>query len=148
MRTLGWLVLLACLPVVLPAADFDGLVREFSRQTGAQRIHIPFFGLAQFVVAVAHPAGTSELKLAVFEKVDGRSVDLARLTDGFVSGEGWKRIVRVREKNGESTNVYMQPDGKRLRMLVTVLDSGDATFVQMKIRPEELEKFVDEHRHH
>lgn len=149
MRLLGWLFCVtACLPVALPAADFEGFMREFSRQTGAQRVRIPFFGLARFVVAVAHPAGTSELKLAVFENVDGHSTDLARMTDRFIKGDGWNRIVRVKERNGDSTNIYMQPDGSRLRMLLAVLDGGDATFVQMKIRPEQLESFVNDHCRH
>jgi hypothetical protein len=147
MKNFGKLLLLAIwIPALLSASDFDRMVRAFSQQTGAQQIHIPFFGLARFVVAVAHPAGTSELKLAVFENVNRRASDFMKVTDGFVSGEGWKRIVRVREKNGEATNIYMLPDGNRVRMLVAVLESGEATFVEMRIKPDALMKFVDEHR--
>jgi hypothetical protein len=146
MKLLRRLILLTIwLPAILPAGDFNGLVREFSRQTGAQQTRIPFLGLARFVVATAHPAGTSEFRLAVFEHVNGRQTDFANVADGVVNGEGWKRIVRVRSKNGESTNIYMQPDGKRVRMLVATVDSGDAVFVEMRVKPEALIKFVDEH---
>jgi hypothetical protein len=146
MKLLRRLTLLTIwIPAVLPAGDFNGLVREFSRQTGAQQTRIPFLGLARFVVAAAHPAGTSELKLAVFEHVNGRQVDFVNVANGVASGEGWNRIVRVRSRNGESTNIYMQPDGNRVRMLVTTVDSGDAVFVEMRIKPEALAKFVDEH---
>jgi hypothetical protein len=72
-------LLAASVPIVLPAADFDGLVREFSRQTGAQPMHIPFFGLARFVVAVSHPAGTSDLRLAVFEHVNAGTLDFGHM---------------------------------------------------------------------
>jgi hypothetical protein len=34
------------LPLALPASEFDWLVREFSRESGAKVVHIPFFGLA------------------------------------------------------------------------------------------------------
>ena len=130
---------------VLPASDFDGLVGEFARQTGAERIHIPFFGVARFAVAVAHPSGTSDLQMAVLENVHGDYADSGKITDRLVIRDGWKRIVRVQEKKGEMTNIYMLPEGKRLRMLVAVVNNGDATFVQLRIKPEALAKFVDEH---
>jgi hypothetical protein len=139
------LMLTIWIPAVLPAADFNGFVREFSRQTGAHQVYIPFFGLARFVVAVAHPAGTSDLKLAVFEHVDARPLEFVRTADSLASSAGWNRIVRVRNRNGEATNIYTLRDGKRLRMLIANLDNNDATFVELRIKPEELMKFVDEH---
>lgn len=146
MKLLSRLMLFAiCIPAVLPADDFNGLVREFSRQTGAHQVYIPFFGLARFVVAVAHPAGTSELKLAVFENVNGRQMDFVDSSNDLAFNAGWKRVVRVCSKKGEATNIYTQTDGARLRMLITTVDRDDAVFVQMRIKPEELMKFVDEH---
>src|ERR1700679_3062180 len=100
MKLVRRLILLAIwIPAVVPAGDFNGLVRAFSRQTGAQQTRIPFLGLARFVVAAAHPAGTSEFKLAVFENVQGRQSDFVNVADGLASGEGWNRIVRVRARN-------------------------------------------------
>ena len=138
-------LLVMWVPAVLPASEFDGLVREFSRQTGSQQTHIPFFGLARFVVAVARPAGTSDLKLAIFEHANVRPRDFAKVADDIV-GSGWNRILRVRTRNTESTNIYTQQDGRHLRLLVATVDGEDATFVEMRIRPEALMKFVDEHR--
>jgi hypothetical protein len=142
-------MLVVCMPALLAAGDFPrdfhGLVREFSRQTGVEPLHIPFFGLARFVVAVAHPAGTSDVQLAVFEHVGGRLKNFAQVADGVASGGGWNRIVRVRQRNGEFTNIYMQRDGSRVRLLVATVESGDAVFVEVRVKPEELMKFVDEH---
>lgn len=128
------------------AGDFSSLVHEFSRQTGVHETRIPFFGLARFVVAVAHPAGTSELKLAIFENVDGRQRDFMNTAEGIAYTSGWKRIVRVRSRNREFVNIYTLPEGHKLRMLVTTIDHGEAVFVEMRIKPEELMKFVEEHR--
>jgi hypothetical protein len=36
-------------------------------------------------------------------------------------------------------------NGKDLRVLLTVLDGGEATFVEVRLKPEALMKFVDEH---
>lgn len=141
---LGVLTLFVALPLASPASEFDWLVREFSRESGAKQTHIPFFGLVRVAVAVSHPAGTSELKLAVFEHTNLDSPRFSALTDAVV-GRAWKPMVRVRSRNGESTNIYVQTDGKNLRLLIASLDREDATFVQVRIRPEELMKFVDEH---
>lgn len=54
-------------------------------------------------------------------------------------------MIRVRSRNGESTNIYVRPDGKHLNLLVTALDGDDATFVQVRIQPESLIRFVDDH---
>jgi len=143
-RLLAILTLAAVLPLTLPASEFDWLVREFSRQSAATQVHIPLFGLARFVVATGHPAGTSELHLAVFEHVELESGRFSQMTDRVV-GAAWTPIVRVRSRNGESTNIYAQSNGKDLRALLTVLDGGEATFVEVRVKPEALMKFVDEH---
>jgi len=133
------------LPVVLQAGEFDWMVREFSRETGMQPTHIPFFGLAKFVVAVGHPAGTSELNLAIFENADLDAARFSRITDDAV-GSAWKPMVRVRSKSGESTNIYARPSGKEMRVLIATLDHSDATFVEVRVQPEALMRFVDEHK--
>ncbi len=133
------------LPAVLQAGEFDWMVREFSRQTGMKPTHIPFFGLAKAVVAVGHPAGTSELNLAVFENADVDAARFNRITDDAV-GSSWKPMVRVRSKSGESTNIYARPSGKEMRVLIATLDRSDATFVEVRVKPEALMRFVDEHK--
>jgi hypothetical protein len=134
----------AALPLSLPASQFDWLVREFSRQSAAKPMHIPLFGLARFAVSTAHPAGASELHLAVFENVEVESDRFSHMMDSVV-GAAWRPIVRVHSRNGESTNIYAQLNGKDLRVLLTVLDGREATFMQVRLKPEALIKFVDEH---
>jgi hypothetical protein len=143
-RLLAILAVAAGLPLTLPASEFDWLVREVSRQSSGKPVHIPFFGLARFAVAAAHPAGTSDLHLAVLENVDLESGRFSRLTDEVV-GPSWRPIVRVRSRNGESTNIYAQLNGKDLRVLLTVLDGSEATLLEVRLKPEALMKFVDEH---
>jgi hypothetical protein len=130
---------------LLPASEFDWLVREFSRQTGARQTHIPLFGLVRFCVWAARPAGTSELRLAVFEHASLEPERFSSLTD-TVTGVEWKPMVRVRSRHSESTNIYVQEHGKDLRLLVTSFEGQEATFVQVRIRPEQLIKFIDNQR--
>jgi hypothetical protein len=143
-RRLIALLTLTIVPGPIVASDFDWLVREFARESGAKQVHIPFFGLARFVVAVGHPAGTSNLRLAIFERGGLESPRFSSLTDMTV-GSSWKPMIRVRSARGESTNIYERPEGKHLNLLVTALDGNDATFVEVRIQPESLIRFVDDH---
>ncbi len=147
-RVLSLAAILVVLAPAAPAEEFNWMVREFSRQTNVQQLHIPFFGLARFAVAVAHPAGVSGLKLAVFENPNVPPEDFSRIADS-ISGNLWKPMIRIREKNGERTNIYLQPqpDGRRLKLLIATLDKADAVFVQVVLKPEALMKFVDERKH-
>ncbi len=143
MRRLLAVLTLWYLPLPVVAGDFDWLVREFSRESGAKQVHVPFFGLARFVVAVGHPAGATDMKVAMFERGDLESLRFSTLTDSTV-GSSWKPMIRVRQRN-ESTNIYVRDEGKNLNILITSLDNADATFVQVRLNPRELIRFVDEH---
>ena len=147
MRRLLAVSLMFLLPLPVPASEFDWLVREFSRESGAKRVHVPFLGLANFVVKVGHPAGTSDMKLAIFERGDLEAPRFTSLTDSAVGGS-WKPMIRVRSKNGESTNIYVHTDGKHLNLLITTLDDDDATLIQVRIEPQALMQFIDDHDAH
>ena len=147
LRVAALLALFVSLPLCSAAGDFDWLVREFSRESGARQVHVPFIGLARFVVAVGHPAGTSDFHLAIFERGDLETIRFSSLTDSTV-GSFWKPTVRVRSAKGESTNIYTREIGKRLSFLIASLDGSEATFVQVQVNPDQLIRFVDDHCHH
>ncbi|MGH9582009.1 MAG: hypothetical protein ACRD4O_03615 [Bryobacteraceae bacterium] len=148
MRKLLAILAIACaLPAALPASEFDWLVREFSRESGATAEHIPFLWLARAAVAVVGPAGTSELHLAIFEHTALSPQRFGSLADEAMADGGWKPIVRVRSRYNEATNIYAQQEGrKHLRLLIATLDHNEATFVEVRIQPQELIQFIDEHR--
>ena len=131
--------------LVSQASEFDWMVREFSRQSAAKPVQIPLFGVARFAVAVAHPAGATQLHLAVFENVDLKSERFSHLIDTVV-GPSWRPIIRVHSHGGESTNIYAQSsNSKDLHLLLATLDGKDATFIELRVKPETLLQFVDEH---
>jgi hypothetical protein len=138
------LLLAALLAPALCAGDFDTLVARFSHESGAERTHIPFFWVARAAVAVAHPAGASELNLAIFEHASFDASRFRDLTDDAVGGV-WKPMVRVLSQHGESTNIYSRPAGREVHLLVATLDHGEATFVEVQVEPEALMSFIDEH---
>lgn len=148
-RVLPLLLLAGGMAPVVQAGDFDTMVARFSRESGAQRTKIPFFWVAQAAVELAHPAGASELNLAVFEHASIEPRRFRELTDDAVGGI-WKPIVRTRSRDGESTNIYARPAGREMHLIIATLSQGEATFVEVSVEPEALLAFVDDHsdRHH
>lgn len=130
----------------LSASEFDWMVRQISYETGAKPLHIPFFGLARFVVHVGHPAGASDLHLAVFENTHLPPVRFNQLLDR-TAGAAWNPIVRVRSRRGESTNIYAREEGKHLRLLICTSEPTETTLVEVRIQPDRLIEVVEEQRH-
>jgi hypothetical protein len=56
-------------------------------------------------------------------------------------------MIRVRSRNGESTNIYLQQAGKQVRLLIGTLERNQSTLIEVRVKPEELIRFVDEHEH-
>ncbi|MEZ5402235.1 MAG: hypothetical protein R2729_21355 [Bryobacteraceae bacterium] len=138
--------LLTCallMPLTLAASDwdFDDAVGEFERHYQTRRVSIPFVGLADFAASlVGAPFGVRDLKVAMFEHVntDGREPFADRVP------AGWRPIVRVRERNGESVAIFGRDEESWIRMLVMTVErsGGDATMVQFRLRPTEFMRFV------
>jgi hypothetical protein len=146
-RTVIPALALLFLAASLRASEFDWIVRQISRETGARPVHIPFFGLARFVVRVGHPAGASDLHLAVFEDTHIAPIRFNQLFD-TTAGPAWNPVVRVRSrKNGESTNIYAREEGKHLRLLICTSEHGETTLVEIRVQPDKLMEVVEEHRH-
>ncbi len=140
-------VLLVSSAASLPASEFDWMTREFARQSGAQQLHPAIFGFARFVVAIVHPAGATDLRMAVFEHAQIDSHAFTRIADS-AAGSAWKPMIRVRESNGEITNIYAQPDGKHVKLLIATYDKDDTVFIEVRVQPQALMKFVEEHSDH
>ena len=65
-RFLG-IFLVASGVVLIADSEFDHVVKAIEVHYHTKRTHIPFLGVANVFVKVAHPAGASEFKLAIFE---------------------------------------------------------------------------------
>src|SRR5580704_19671935 len=71
--------------------EFDRVVNAVESHYGVKRTHIPLMGVANFFIKVAHPAGTSGVKIAIFEDLPTNmeysdSDDLSRFMDGICRG--------------------------------------------------------------
>lgn len=126
--------------------EFDHIVKAIESHYGTKRTHIPFLGLADFAVKVAHPAGAHGFKLAVFEDLKWSPEDVADL-DKFmrgVSGRGLEPLVRVHSRrDGESTYIFMGEAGKSTKVLIAAFERSEATVVEVKVDMDTLLKWID-----
>ena len=67
--------------VLIADSEFDHVVKAIEVHYHTKRTHIPFLGVANVFVKVAHPAGASEFKLAIFEDLKSIGEDDERELD-------------------------------------------------------------------
>lgn len=154
-RVLAGLLLAAGAGSTLSAgggAEFDRIVKAIESHYGAEPLHIPFMGLASFVVSVAHPEGAKGFKLAIFEDLKS-SADARewRERDHFmdtVSGPNLHPLVRVHSRrSGEATYIFMDPESKSARILIATFERNEATVIEVKADIDELLKSLEEPDH-
>jgi len=133
--------------VLMADSEFDHVVNAIETHYHAKRTHIPFLGLANVVVKVARPAGTSEFKLAVFEDLGDLSDVDDRELDRFMHELGSSRLhplVRVHShRDHDSVYIFAADGGRDTRMLIATFDRNEATVVQVRVDMEQLLKWID-----
>jgi hypothetical protein len=159
MKSLRLVLLVLCVSTVAFGSDreFREVVRSIEHTYGVHHMHIPLLGVAMFF---SRPEGVSGLHLAVFEGFDTPALteDVSRVIENSL-GEGWYPFVRVRSgDNGETTLIYANPSGGKMRMMIVNLEPTEATVVEFKLDEGAVKSWLKEpgenaegeagHRHH
>ena len=137
--------MLSCAVVQGAERGFDEIVRAISDQLHTRPLHIPFFGLVNAATFVAQPAGVKHIDLAVFENLDlndHTAKDVAEVIRKSAGGR-WKPFVQVRSRE-ETAIVYMEEDRADCRLLVTTVDTGEVTLVEVRLNPKGLQVWLNE----
>lgn len=146
-RALLLLVIFTALPL---RADFNAVVREVESHSGLHRVHIPFLGLARFLVWVARPDGVHDFQLATFEG-DSRDIDGRLIGDLLLrnAGAGFRPLVRVtsNRRGGEWTYIYARPSGNFFELMIATHDRSDTTLVRAVVDLERLQRAVNSGKH-
>jgi hypothetical protein len=127
--------------------EFDRVVSAVEKHYGVKRTHIPLMGLANFVVKVSHPAGTSGVKMAIFEDLPAPSgpeglADLDRFMDGVCAGRLHPMVVTRSRRAGESAYILTGEVGKATRMLIATFETHEATVIEVTVNIETLMKMI------
>jgi hypothetical protein len=127
--------------------EFDRVVSAVEKHYGVKRTHIPLLGLANFVVRVSHPAGTSGVKVAIFEDlpsaVGGDDLaDLDRFMDEVCAGRLHPMVVTRSRRSGESNYILTGEVGKSTRVLIANFEPHEATVIEVTVDIETLLKMI------
>ena len=108
----------------------------------------------------ARPEGVSGLHLAVFEgfNTHADTDEVRRVVENSL-GDGWFPFVRVRSRNdGETTLIYANPSGGKMRMMIVNLEPSEATVVELNLNDRAIKAWLREpgekaddqagHQHH
>jgi hypothetical protein len=110
------------------------MVRQIETQYQTKPMHIPFLGVARFVVGVVRPYGARNFQLAVFENL---GPEAGKPIDFEPPGPGWQVVTRVTSlKHPENTLIYARPSGANIKMLIVTTETNEATVVEVEVDPE------------
>ncbi len=146
---LAAMLVLAASAAFAADAGFDRLVKAVETQFEVRHTNVPLMGLANFVLKVARPAGTSGMKLAIFEDLripdDADPYELDRMMERVSAG--LRPIIRVySRRDHELTYIYAGESGKTTKMLIATFSREDAVVVEMKVNLERLARMLNEPR--
>jgi len=154
-RALALAVVFAATSAFAGDAAFDRIVKAIETHYGTKPTSIPFMGVANFVVGVAHPEGAQGVKLAVFEDLKElrtgddsagwREID--RLMD-TISGPNLRPLIRAQSRrDGEATYIFMGPESKSARLLIATFERDEATVIEVRADIDLLLKSLDDPEH-
>ena len=90
-------------------------------------------------------AGVSDVKVTMLSDLsrNGRhAVEFSQLVRSSVAAE-WRPLVRFSSiRDRQWTQVFSQPDGNRIRLLVVNRSSADAFVAELRIDPDKLGAFI------
>ena len=127
--------------------EFDQVVKAVESHFGVTRTHIPLMGLANLVLAVAHPAGATAVHIALFPDLHSDLDEDSQLElDRFMStlsSDSLHPVIRTRSAyNEEATYVFCGDTGKTTQVLIATFHRNEATVVEAKIQFETLMHWI------
>ena len=145
---MGMIVCLCCVGMASSAASksdgFDGLVRAVDARYHVHGSRAPMMWAVSLAARGFTHGGVRGMRVVTYEGFP-EEVDRGEI-EGMVRaqlGAEWMPMVRSRSE-GESSLVYVQPDGERVRMVVVSLEKHELDMVRMEMNPEALARWERE----
>ena len=151
---LGFALILSAAPAHAGDREFQEIVGRLS--DAYHKRPMRFMGLVSFAARVAHPEGTSGLRLAIFDDIDPAVRPDSSEFDGFMQrtlGPDFHPFVRVRSnRDGEQTYIYTKDNKGGWDMLLVTVEPTEAVVVKMRLNQDAMRRWVDDPvdqgRHH
>jgi hypothetical protein len=142
------LILAAAVSAYGAGREFDRVVSAIEKHYGVKRMHIPLMGVANLFVKVTHPAGTSGVKIAVFEDLPSPSgfddqVELDRFMKEVSGGRLHMLVATRSRRGGEASYILAGEAGKNTELLIATFESHEATVIEATVNAETLVKMLN-----
>src|SRR5215469_10514764 len=131
------------------ADDFGRIVRHIEAEYHVHRNYRFLMAFAGVVVKCTRMGGVKVLKAAIFEDQQLFGTDLDNRLDELVEragSGGWQPLMRsISRRRGEQTHIYAQASGNDMKLLLVSVEPHEAVVMQIKIDPQKLSDFINEH---
>jgi hypothetical protein len=130
-------------------ATFKNVVRHIESHYHAHRSHGFLMGFAGLMVKCTQFSGVKDMKTAIFEDQNFSDTGSDTRFEEVVRGgldHGWQPLVQsYSRRSGEHSYIYAQYAGKDMKLLLVTLENSEAVVMQLRIDPDRLSEFVNEH---
>jgi hypothetical protein len=130
-------------------SEFDRIVKAIESRYGTKPVYVPFMGVANFAVKVAHPGGAAGFHLNSPDD-PGEWRERDHFMDALAS-RNLRPLVRVHSRHdGEATYIFMSPESrsrKSTRVLIATFEHDGATVIEVQATIETLLKSLEEPAH-
>ena len=132
-------------PIAVNAAanrEFNAVVSAVEQRYASHAERIPLMGLANFCAWAATGGGVRGIRIAEFDHLS--TADPAEL-EAIVRknlGRNWQPFVTDRNRSGNITVIYVEPDGAAMRMMVADLEHGELDLVRLEVNGDRLRQWM------
>ena len=141
----GFLLFVSSQTLGAAGRDFRALANAIESRFGVKREQVPMMGLASVIARVSTGNSVRGIEIATFEGLsysEASSRDFAKLVKDILD-DGWKPMVRVQSRrSNEWTGIYVRGDSGKLRMMITTLEQGEATVMELSVSPNQILSWI------
>ncbi|HWC95801.1 MAG TPA: hypothetical protein VG456_03605 [Candidatus Sulfopaludibacter sp.] len=140
--------LLAAAGVASGSREFDSVVKAIETHYGATRTHIPLMGVANLVLQVGHPAGTSGFHIALFEDLrtdlgdETEAAQLSAFMDKLASAHLRPFIHTLSRSTGDATYIFCGDTGKDSQILIATFSPHGANVIEVYVNFDTLIRWI------
>jgi hypothetical protein len=134
---------------VFASDDFNSIVHYIETQYHVHRNYPFLMGLAGMAARAWPGAGVKDVKIALFEDQQVLHTTSDRELDELIQAagnSGWQPLVKsFSRRSGDHSYIYAKPEGRYLSLLIVNVEPSEAEVVQVKVDPNKLEEFINDH---
>jgi hypothetical protein len=131
------------------ADDFGKIVRHIEVQYHVHRNYRFLMAVAGIGVKCTQFTGVKVFKAAIFKNQQLSGAKLDRGLDELMQRAGtagWQPLVKsFSRRSGEHNYIYAQASGNDMKLLVVSVESDEAVVLEVKVDPNKLSDFINEH---